>query len=183
MSATVAGPSGATKTLRLLLGIGGLVALIVGILILVWPLKTAVVVTAMIAVYAIITGIVYIGMAIFSKSLSGWSRVGHAVLGVLFVIAGIVAFFNLTETTLLLAVFVAVFIGISWVVDGIVSLTTLPSGGKGWTIFFAIVSIIAGIMLFIAPVFAAAFLWLFVAWSLVILGVVQIVRAFTIGRG
>ena len=81
-------------------------ALIVGILILVWPLKTAIVVTAMIAVYAIITGIVYVGLAIFSKTLGGWSRVGHAVLGVLFVIAGIVAFFNLTETTLLVAVFV-----------------------------------------------------------------------------
>jgi len=184
MSATVAGTSGVSKALRVALGIGGLVALIVGILILVWPLKTAVVVTAMIAVYAIITGIVYAGIGIFSKTLGGWSRVGHVVLGVLFVIAGVVAFFNLTETTLLLAVFVAIFIGISWIVDGVVSLTTLGSGsGKGWTIFFAIVSIIAGIMLMFAPLFAAAFLWLFVAWSLVILGVIQIVRAFTIGRG
>ena len=182
MSALADDAFGVTKTIRVALGIGGLVALIVGILILVWPLKTAVVVTAMIAVYAIITGLVYLGIGIFSRTLGTWSRIGHAVLGLLFIAAGIVAFFNLSESTLLLAVFVAVFVGIGWIVDGVVSLTTLDGAGRGWTIFFAIVSIIAGIMLLITPLFAAAFLWLVVAWSLVILGIIQIGRAFTMGK-
>ncbi|MCX6502365.1 MAG: DUF308 domain-containing protein, partial [Microbacterium sp.] len=105
-----------------------------------------------------------------------------AALGVLFIVAGIIALANLAESTLLLAVFVAVFVGITWIIEGVVSLTTLGATGRGWTIFFAIVSILAGIMLLITPVFAAAFLWLFVAWSLVILGIIQVVRAFTWGK-
>ncbi|MCX6501261.1 MAG: DUF308 domain-containing protein, partial [Microbacterium sp.] len=83
MSATAADAKRVVNTIRIALGIGGLVALIMGILILVWPLKTAAIVTAMIAIYAIATGLVYSGLAIFSKSLRGWARVGHAALGVL----------------------------------------------------------------------------------------------------
>lgn len=169
--------------IRTAFGIGGVVALIVGILILVWPLKTAAVGTAIIAIYAIASGLVYAGIGIFSKTLSGWARVGHIVLGVLFVVAGIVALTNLGDTTVFLAIFVGVFIGITWIVEGVVALTTLSSAGsKGWTVFYAIVSLIAGVLLLFSPLYVAL-LWLFVGISLVVLGIVQIVRAFTFGKG
>lgn len=168
--------------IRTALGIGGAVALIVGILILVWPLKTAAVGTAIIAVYAIVTGLVYAGLGVFSKTLSGWARVGHIVLGVLFVVAGIIAFANLGDVTVFLAIFVGVFVGITWVVEGVVALTTLgTAGSRGWTVFFAIVSLLAGITLIFSPLYVAL-LWLFVGVSLVVLGILQIVRAFTFGR-
>jgi uncharacterized membrane protein HdeD (DUF308 family) len=173
----------AVNAIRVALGIGGAIALIVGILILVWPLKTAAVGTAIIAIYAIGTGIVYAALGIFSRRLSGWSRVGHIVLGLLFVIAGIIALANLTDTTVFLALFVAIFVGITWIVEGVVALTTLPgSAARGWTIFFAVVSIIAGVFLLFSPLIAAAYLWLFVGAALVVLGLVQIVRAFTFGK-
>jgi hypothetical protein len=35
---------------------------------------------------------VYAGLGIFSKQSGVWSRIGHIVLGVLFVIGGIIAF-------------------------------------------------------------------------------------------
>ncbi|MEV7692120.1 DUF308 domain-containing protein [Microbacterium sp. NPDC089189] len=169
--------------IRTAFGIGGVVALIVGILILVWPLKTAAVGTAIIAIYAIASGLVYAGIGIFSKTLSGWARVGHIVLGVLFVVAGIVALTNLGDTTVFLAIFVGVFIGITWIVEGVVALTTLgAAGSKGWTVFYAIVSLIAGVLLLFSPLYVAL-LWLFVGVSLVVLGIVQIVRAFTFGKG
>lgn len=169
--------------IRTALGIGGAIALIVGILILVWPLKTAAVGTAIIAVYAIVTGLVYAGLGVFSKTLSGWARVGHIVLGVLFVVAGVVALANLGETTVFIAIFVGVFVGITWIVEGVVSLTTLGSAGsRGWTIFFAIVSLLAGIVLLFSPLYVAL-LWLFVGVSLVALGIVQLIRAFTFGKG
>jgi uncharacterized membrane protein HdeD (DUF308 family) len=173
----------AVNGIRTALGIGGAVALIVGILILVWPGKTAVVVTAIIAVYAIVSGLVYAGLGIFSKSLGGWARVGHIVLGLVFIAAGIIAFANLGETTFFLAVFVGVFIGITWSVEGVVALTTLGgSGSKGWTIFFAILSLVAGVVLLFSPLYVAI-LWIFVGASLIVLGIVQIVRAFTFGKG
>jgi len=173
----------AVTGIRTALGIGGAIALIVGILILVWPGKTAVVVTAIVAVYAIVSGLVYAGLGIFSKSLGGWARVGHIVLGLVFIAAGIIAFANLGETTVFLAVFVGIFIGITWIVEGVVALTTLGgSGSKGWTIFFAIVSLIAGVMLLFSPLYVAI-LWIFVGASLIVLGIVQIIRAFTFGKG
>ncbi len=169
----------AVNGIRTALGIGGAIALIVGILILVWPLKTAAVGTAIIAVYAIASGLVYAGLGIFSKSLGGWARVGHIVLGIVFVAAGIIALVNLSDTTVFLAIFVGVFIGITWIVEGIVALTTLGgSASKGWTIFFAILSLIAGVILLFSPLYVAL-LWLFVGISLIALGIVQIVRAFT----
>ena len=173
----------AVTGIRTALGIGGAIALIVGILVLVWPGKTAVVVTAIVAVYAIVSGLVYAGLGIFSKSLGGWARVGHIVLGLVFIAAGIIAFANLGETTVFLAVFVGIFIGITWIVEGVVALTTLGgSGSKGWTIFFAIVSLIAGVMLLFSPLYVAI-LWIFVGASLIVLGIVQIIRAFTFGKG
>lgn len=172
----------AVNGIRTALGIGGIIAVIVGILILVWPGKTAIVVTAIVAVYAIASGLVYAGLGVFSKSLGGWARVGHIVLGLVFIVAGIVALTNLVDTTILLAIVVGIVIGIAWVVEGVVALTTLRgSSSKGWTIFFAIISIIAGIVLFFSPIYVEI-LWLIVGISLIVLGIVQAIRAFSFGR-
>jgi len=174
--------SSAVNGIRTFLGLSGLVALIVGILILVWPGKTAVVVTAIIAIYAVVGGLVYLGLGIFSKTMRGWARVGHIVLGLIYVIAGIIAFTNLARTAVWLAVFLGILVGIMWIVEGIVSLTNLGgSRSKGWTIFFAIISIIAGIVLLFSPAWGALVLWWLLGISLVVLGILQILRAFTFG--
>jgi uncharacterized membrane protein HdeD (DUF308 family) len=180
MSTASTADRAAVNGIRTAFGIAGLLALIAGILIVWQPASAAVFVTAIIAVYAIAGGLVYAGLGVFSKSMGGWSRVGHIVLGILFIIAGIIAFANLQSTTAWLAVIVAIFIGIAWIVEGVVALTTLSgSSSKGWTIFFAIVSIIAGIYLLLSPFLAAIALWLFLGIALIVLGVIQIVRAFT----
>lgn len=180
MSTDVPVARAAVNGIRTALGLSGAIALIVGILILVWPGRTAVVVTAIIAVYAIVGGLVYAGLGIFSKTMGGWSRVGHIVLGLLYVIAGVIAFFNLGMTAAWLAVFIGLLVGIMWIVEGIVALTTLGDAtSKGWTIFFAILSIVAGIVLIFSPLWGALVLWWLLAISLVVLGIIQIVRAFT----
>jgi uncharacterized membrane protein HdeD (DUF308 family) len=170
----------AVNGIRTALGVGGVVALIVGILILVWPGKTAAVVTIILAIYAIVAGLVYAGLGIFSRTRGGWSRVGHIVLGILFIIAGILMFTNLGLATATLALFLGILVGIMWIIEGIVSLSTLSSSAsKGWTVFFAIISIIAGIMLLFSPLWGAAVLWWLLGIALVVLGIIQIVRAFT----
>ncbi len=180
MSTASAAEKGAVNGIRTAFGVGGVIALIVGILILVWPAKTAVVVAAIIAIYAIAGGLVYAGLGIFSKAMGGWARVGHIVLGLLFIVAGIIAFFNLNATTAWLAVFLGILVGIMWIVEGVVALTTLgSSASKGWSVFFAIISIIAGIVLLFSPLWGAVVLWWLLGIALVVLGIVQIIRAFT----
>ncbi len=179
MSTDIPVEKAAVNGIRTALGLSGAIALIVGILILVWPGRTAIVVTAIIAVYAIVGGLVYAGLGIFSKTMGGWSRVGHIVLGLIYVVVGIIAFFNLSMTTAWLALFLGILVGIMWIVEGVVALTTLGGAtSKGWTVFFAILSIVAGIILLFSP-FYIAILWWLLGISLVVLGVIQIVRAFT----
>ena len=174
---------GAVNGIRTALGLAGVLSLIVGILILVWPGKTAVVVTAIIAIYAILAGLVYAGFGIFSKQKGGWSRIGHIALGLLFIVAGIVAFTNLGATAVSLAVFVGILVGIMWVVEGVVSLSTLSAApAKTWTVFFAILSIVAGVILLFSPLWGAVVLWWLLGISAVVLGIMNIVRAFAIGR-
>lgn len=179
MSTASEAEKSAVNGIRTALGVGGILALIVGILILVWPGKTAAVVTAIIAIYAIAAGLVYAGLGIFSKTKGGWARVGHIVLGILFIIAGVVALFNLAQTMAWLALFLGILVGILWIVEGIVALSTLgDAASKGWSIFFAILSIIAGIILLFSPLYVFA-LWWILGIALVVLGIINIVRAFT----
>ncbi len=170
----------AVNGIRTALGIGGVLAVIVGILILAWPGKTAMVVTAIIAIYAIVAGLVYAGLGIFAKTKGGWARVGHIALGVLFIIAGVVALFNLGQTTVWLALFLGILVGIMWIVEGIVALSTLgDAASKGWSIAFAILSIIAGLVLLFSPIWGAVVLWWLIGISVIVLGLVNIIRAFT----
>jgi len=100
-----------------------------------------------------------------------------------FIIAGILAFTNLVLTTAWLAVFLGVMVGIMWIIEGIVALTTLgDSSSKGFSIFFAIISIIAGGVLCFSPLLGAVALWWLLGIALVVLGILQIIRAFSFGK-
>ena len=182
MTTAPARPSTLANGIRVAIGVGGLLALIVGVLILVWPDKTAMVVTAIIAVYAIAAGLVYAGLGIFTKGRGGWSRVGHILLGLLFVLAGVIALMNLGQTAVFLAVLIGILVGIMWIVEGVVALSTLRDAPSiGWSIAYAILSVVAGIVLLFAPLWGAVLLWWILGVSLVVLGVVNIVRGFRYG--
>lgn len=169
--------------IRTALGIGGVLAIIVGILIVLQPGATAVVLTVIFGIYAIAIGLVYAGLGVFSRDRGGWSRVGHILLGILFVIAGIVVLTSPSFATAWLGVFVGIMVGVMWIIEGVIALSTLNlSTSKGWTIAFAIISIIAGIVLLMTPLLGAAALWLLMGISLIVLGIIQVVRAFSFGK-
>ncbi|GAA5151283.1 HdeD family acid-resistance protein [Microbacterium pseudoresistens] len=183
MSATASTATGLVRSLRIFLAISGVIALIAGIVLLVWPEKSAVIVTGIVAAYLIIGGIVYIGLGIFSAGKGGWARAGHIVLGLLYIVAGVIAFANLGAATVALALVVAIFIGISWIIDGVVALTLLgQDGSKVWTLLYALLGIAAGVIVLFSPLYAAVVLWWVLGISLVALGVVQIIRAITIRK-
>jgi uncharacterized membrane protein HdeD (DUF308 family) len=141
MSTTTSSSTPAVRAVRTALAVSGAVSLIVGLLILLWPGRTAQVAVGIIAVYVIIAGIVNIGIGIFFRS--GWARI----------------------------------------IEGVVSLTTLNHGsGRGWTIFFAIISILAGVVLLFSPLLGAVTLFILIGASLLVLGVFQIIRAIQFGK-
>ena len=183
MSDTRAEAQSLFKSIRISLAVSGAIALIAGIVLLVWPVKTAIIITGIVAAYLVIAGIVYIGLGIFSAKKGGWARVGHIVLGLLYIVAGIIAFANLQAATATLAIVVVIFVGISWIIDGVVALTLLGSdGSRVWTLLYALLSIIAGIVVRFSPITTGLLLWRILGISLVARGIVQIIRAITLGK-
>ena len=175
----------ATDVVRTIMGVGGLVALVIGVLILINPVQSGAVMMSFVAIifaiYMVITGLVFLGSMIFSKTMGGWRRVGNAVLGLLYLIAGIIIFGNPGATAAVLTAVLSIFIGILWIFEGIMSFAAArESKSKTWSIIYGIVSIIAGIVLIVTPLVAAVTLWILVGASLAVMGVVQIVRAFTL---
>jgi len=179
MSSTTSPAVGAVRTA---LGVSGALSLVIGLLVLLWPDRTAQVLVGIVSIYVIIAGLVNIGIGLFWRS--GWTRIGYIVLGVLFIVAGIFSFANLAETTAWFGIFIGTLVGILWIIEGVVSLTTVGHNSKAraWTIFFAIVSILAGVVLLFSPLLGAVTLLLLIGISLVILGVFQIVRAIQFGK-
>ena len=166
---------------RVLTGIAGLIALIVGVLILVWPGRTAQVGTGIVAVYAIVAGIVYFATGLFASEVGIWSRIGRIILGILFVAAGLIIFLNLATAAVWLLTFIGIVVGILWIIDGVVSLSSLSSASnKAIVVIFAIISILAGLFLVFTPVWGGAVLWIVLGISLIVLGIVRIVAGFTV---
>ena len=168
------------QSVRIAVLAAGVIAIAFGIAVLAWPSKTAAAVTGVVAVYAIVAGIVYVAIGFLGSSYGTASRIGHALLGLLFIVAGIYAFTSLEESAAYLAVFVTIMIGIMWMVEGFTALFTLGEAvSTGWTIVFAIISILAGLSLVSMPVWGAGFLWWLVGIALVVLGVLNVIRGLS----
>ncbi len=168
------------KGARLALLVGGLAAIGFGIAVLVWPTKTAVALTGVIAVYAIVAGITYAALGLFSKGLGAGGRIGHILLAVLYVAAGVYAFTSLKQSAAFLALFLTIMVGVMWIIEGFTSLFTLgQSNSKILTILFAILSVFAGFTLLSGPLWGAAFLWWFLGIALVVLGLLNVIRGLT----
>ncbi len=164
------------------LGVAGLIALIMGVVILAWPAKSASVVAGFVAVYALIAGVVSIAIGIFSRRRRGWARVGHLALGAVFLVTAILAFANLGTARDVLAVLIGVVVGFTWLVEGVVALALIADApSKVWTVVYSVITIVAGAVLITSPLWGAAILWLLLGISLVVSGIVQLVRAFRFG--
>ncbi len=172
----------AVGAVRTALGISGALSLVIGLLILIWPGRTAQVAVGIIAVYVIIAGLVNIGIGLFWRS--GWARIGHLALGLLFILAGIFSFVNLPAATAWFGVFVGTLVGILWIIEGVVALTTVGHGSKAraWTIFSRDREHRRGVVLLFSPLLGAVTLFVLIGFSLIVLGIFQIVRAVQFGK-
>ncbi|WP_448810019.1 HdeD family acid-resistance protein [Agromyces bauzanensis] len=172
------------NTVRTALGISGAAALIIGLLITFWPKGSATVLAIMLGIYLLIAGIAYLGLGIFSKGISGGARALDIILGALFVIGGILVVANPSESAVVLGIFLGVLIGILWIIEGVVTLAQSGDApSRGWAIFFGILGVVAGIVLLFSPLWGSVILFIIAGIGLIVLGIMQIVRAFTFGRG
>ncbi|MFT3862336.1 HdeD family acid-resistance protein [Micropruina sp.] len=168
----------ASRSTRIALLLGGIIAAVIGVAVLVWPMKTAVVLTVMIAVWAVIAGLTYLVISITAKELGVGFRIAHALLGLLYLVAGVVAFSELHQSAAFLAIFVTVMVGLLWIMEGFLALFSLSDsqGSRGLTVVLAVVSVVAGVTLVTSPLWGALLLWWLVGIALVVLGVINVFR-------
>ncbi|MHC3003147.1 HdeD family acid-resistance protein [Gordonia sp. GN26] len=142
---------GAVRTALILTSIVGIVLGIVAIL---WPGPTIVVVAILFAISLIIAGIFRIYQAFAASFLSTGTRVLLGIVGAIVLIAGVIAVFSPGDALWLLAVF----IGIGWIFQGVADLygaVTKSGHSPTWFLILSgIISVIAGIVMIILPVFS-----------------------------
>ena len=157
----------------------GLLGVILGIVVLAWPGPSILVAAALFGVYLAVSGIVMVVLA-FRLPESTASRVLNFISGVLSVILGILAFRHFGQGYAILLL--AIWIGIGFIFRGITALAFAAGGkgvpGRGWTIFFGIISLLAGLVVLAYPFDWIVTLALVVGIWLVVLGVLEVISGF-----
>ncbi|MEO9096029.1 MAG: DUF308 domain-containing protein [Microbacteriaceae bacterium] len=173
----------AINGIRTAFGIGGAIALILGIVLLVWPEKTLGVVAIFLGIYFLASGVIRLALGIFSRAISGGMRTLDILLGVLLIVAGIIALKNVAATTAALLILMVAVIGVGWIIEGVLSIVeSRGAPSAGWAITAGVISILAGIVVLAIPAWSALWLITVTGIVLIVLGIVGIVRAFTFGR-
>ncbi len=158
----------------------GIITLLVGVLALVWPGRTLIVVAVLFGIQLIVMGIFRFIAAFAAGDVGGGTRVLFALLGVLSLIIGLYAVRHVLITLLALALL----LGIFWIVSGAVELFNALAHKevphRGWTIFMGILSILAGIVVLVYPTISLLTLVIVLSIWLLVYGVIEIMLAFRI---
>jgi uncharacterized membrane protein HdeD (DUF308 family) len=161
--------------------LSGILAVILGVLVLAWPGESIVVAAIFFGAYLLVTGIAQVIFA-FSLHVSAGGRVLLFLSGAASLILAILCFRSLQNSILLLAIWIGVgfiFRGVATAVSAI-SDPTLP--GRGWEIFIGVITLIAGIVVLASPFESIATLTFVVGIWLVVIGVFEAVSAFGIRK-
>ncbi|MGV0644993.1 HdeD family acid-resistance protein [Mycolicibacterium sp. XJ2546] len=161
--------------------LSGVIALILGVLILAWPGITIIIAAIFFGAYLLVAGIAQVIFA-FSLHISAGGRVLLFISGAAALILAVLCFRSLQESILLLAIWIGIgfiFRGVATAVSAI-SDPTLP--GRAWEIFIGVLNLIAGVILLALPFPSLAALTLVAGIGLVVLGVFEVVSAFAIRK-
>jgi uncharacterized membrane protein HdeD (DUF308 family) len=152
----------------------GLATLVLGLIVAFRPSGSLIVISVLLGILMIFSGVFHIIAALDGPQEH---RAWRAIAGVLFIAGGIVLIRHLQFSVAL----VGLIVGFSWVIQGVSSLIggiTHRGGMGGWSIFFGIVSLIAGIVVISAPIVSVVVLATFLGIWFAVIGVFEMVDAF-----
>jgi uncharacterized membrane protein HdeD (DUF308 family) len=153
----------------------GATTLILGLIVAFYPDATLNVIAVLIGLLLIVSGIFHL-IRVFGNSEP--HRVWLGISGLLLIVIGVVLIRHLHLTVGIIGLIV----GISWIVQGISALAASFSGafqeGRGWWIFFGIISLIGGIVITAVPVASVTALAVLIGIWFIVAGLFEIVAAF-----
>lgn len=171
------------KAIRRNIIIMSIVAIVAGVCLLAWPGHTLAVVAVILGLYFIVDAIVRLVALFRIKGISDGWRVLQILLSILVLVAGILVLRAPVASGAWLSIYLTILIGISWILEGMMSFATAAAQlAAGWSIFYGLLSIIAGVVVLASPIWSAEFFIIFAGVSLIVLGVSAAVRAFALPK-
>ena len=160
----------------------GLLSAGLGVLCLVWPGQTIVVVAVLFGIYLIVSGIVQLVQG-FNKDRSTGERVLALIVGVISIVLGVLCFRGGIANGVYI---LSLFIGFSFLFRGIwqliAGIQSKGAPGRGLLIFAGILGIIAGIIVLAVPFQSLWVLALIAGIWLIIMGVIEIIYSLAIKK-
>jgi uncharacterized membrane protein HdeD (DUF308 family) len=156
----------------------GVLTLIVGAAVLVWPGQSTVAAAALFGGYLLASGIAQV-IAAFTVYTPAASRVLMFISGVLSIVLGVFAFRDFNDGAAVWLM--ATWIGVGFIFQGVsetvlaISLRELPE--RGWYIFVGVLTVIAGVVTLAWPISSIVVLAIIAGVWLVVIGTTQIVWA------
>jgi uncharacterized membrane protein HdeD (DUF308 family) len=157
----------------------GLLTLILGVILTFRPTQSLTVFAVLLGIVMLISGVYHIVRAITGRD---HERLWRAISGVLFILAGVILLRHLHLSVAL----IGLFIGFTWIIQGVAALVEGFTGGargeSGWSIFFGIVSLIAGIVVVSSPITSVGVLTVVLGIWFIIMGALEMFGALAFRR-
>ena len=145
-------PQRAKNAIRGAYGIIGVIAIVLGLALFIWPGATLKIAAIALGAYFVVSGVVRIVTAIVELGLPGGWRVLDILVGLLLSVGGVVMLKNSALSGATLAVVVTMVVGVGWMMEGVMALVEswrMPS--SAWAVIYALISIIAGCVMLFCP--------------------------------
>jgi uncharacterized membrane protein HdeD (DUF308 family) len=150
----------------------------VGLILLVWPKATLIVVAALLGVALLVSGLFRLIHGFTAHDATGGMRAAYVIIGLLATLAGLYCLRHLDVTVVLLAFIVGVFWTLHGIVDLSVAATSGPGTGRGLRAVTGVLSLAAGLIVMFWPkISLSVLLWVMGIWLLaygVMLGVMAL---------
>ncbi len=153
----------------------GALTVILGLIVSFHPTGSLNVIAVLLGILMILSGIFHL-IRVFDPRER--HRIWLGITGLLFIVIGVVLIRHLHLSRAL----IGLVIGITWIVQGLTALIGGISGGvregRAWWITFGVVSLIAGIVVAVAPESSVTVLAVLVGIWFIIMGIFEIIGAF-----
>lgn len=158
----------------------GIISMVAGLAAIFWPGSALLAIAIIFGAYLVVGGVFQFVGAFAIPGERGWVRGLTALLAILSFLVGL----YLLRHPLFSALVLALMLGLFWIIQGVITLFAavghpeMPS--RGWRIGGAILSIVAGGIVFFYPGISLLALAVVLGVWLVLYGVMEIVAAFTL---
>lgn len=167
---------------RRTIGFDGLISTIVGALIVFLPGRSARAAAGMVGAVFIAVGLFRL-LSVFQKNTdNNWTRVGHVILSIIYLVAGVFIFMDMSVAAISLILVVGTLTAMTWLIEGIIQFALLNqlSANKVWSFFSALISVLGGLSLLFSPLMGGLLLWTFFGLLLMVIGIFKLIQFVTL---